>query len=146
MANRVLKVTKEMYWCAKTLLNGGASNKEVMDYFKLSDETVRRIKNAESYEDFRQYTYNYKKNYAAKKAAQEAAAKKAEAEKIAAQVGAIPAAQIPQATAPQKPVSVTVQATHYMDMKLDKLVELLTGLSAKLAVIIDDLYGTKPNL
>lgn len=149
MGNRVHAVTKEMYWCAKTLLNGGATNKEVMDYFKLSDETVRRIKKSENYEDFRQYTYNYKKNFAIKKAAEEAAAKKAaeeakkaEAAKIAEEVGAVPAAQIIQLPSqPQKPISMTIQATHYMETKLDKVIELLTGISAKLAFIVTDLYG-----
>ena len=38
--------------------------------------------------------------------------------------------------------SVTVQTTYYVNQKLDKIEELLKGISAKLACIIDDLYGT----
>ena len=58
-----------------------------------------------------------KKAAAEKEAAEkEAEAKKAEAAKVAEQVGAVPAAQIVTLPSqPQKPISVTVQATHYMN-------------------------------
>ena len=40
--------------------------------------------------------------------------------------------------------SVTVQTTYYVSQKLDKLVELMTGISAKLAFVVDELTGCKP--
>ena len=155
------KITKSAFNCAKMLLKGGATNKEVAEFLQISDETVRRIKKAETYEEYLNISYAlsgayYKKKRiaeeaAAKKAAEEEAArkaeeeaKKAEAAKVAETVGAVPAAQIVplQAKPLDKPISITIQATHYMETKLDKTNELLTCISAKLAAIIDDLYGT----
>ena len=148
---RGTKVTKSVFECGKILFKGGATNKEVMDFLHLSNETVRRLKNAETYEEYLQISYSlsgtgYKRRKAAEaKAAAEKEAKKAEAEKVAEKVGAVPASRIITIPDPtqQKPVSMTIQATHYMETKLDKCIELLTGISAKLACIIDDLYGTK---
>ena len=154
------KITKSIYNCIKTLLAGGATNKEISEYLMLAEETIRMVKKSENYEDYLSLSFRlsgayYKKmrlekEAAEKKAAEEEAArkeeaaKKAEAEKVAKEVGAIPASQI---TAPPvmagKPISVTVQATHFMETKLDKCIELLTCICAKLAAIIDDLYGTK---
>lgn len=51
----------------------------------------------------------------------------------------------PQKPPEVKPVSITVQATHYVESELRKTNELLTGISAKLAFIIDELCGVKTN-
>lgn len=147
------KVTKSIYNCIKTLLNGGATNKEICEYMKLSDETIRRIKKSETYEEYLQISYSlsgafYKKRRlereaAEKKAAEEDAARKAEAAKVAEKVGAVPAAQIIQLPAQtQKPISMTIQATHFMETKLDQVLEILKIMNNKLGAIIDDLYGT----
>lgn len=46
----------------------------------------------------------------------------------------------PKAEKPQEvKQTVTIQATHYMMQELQKMNELLTGISAKLAFIVDEL-------
>ena len=84
------KITKSAFNCAKMLLKGGATNKEVAEFLQISDETVRRIKKAETYEEYLNISYAlsgayYKKKRiaeeaAAKKAAEEEATRKAEEE------------------------------------------------------------------
>ena len=127
------KVTKEMFECAKILFNGGASNREVERYLNLSDWTVCRIKRSENYEEYLQGVYAKSAAYRAKKAAEQAAKKAAEdvkpAEEKAAQVV-------------EHRQSISIQATHYMETKLDQVIEQMKLINAKLGAIIDDLYGT----
>ena len=136
---KATKVTQRVFDAVKILLEAGNTQIDVCSYMKLSHDVVNFIARAETLEEYQAMVYE--RSHKAKQRA--IAAKKAEAAKVAEQVGAVPATQIVHSTEqPQKPISVTIQATHYMETKIDKCIELLTGISAKLAVIIDDLYGT----
>ena len=152
-----VRVTKNQFECAKILIKGGAKNKEVAEFLNVSEETVRRIKLSETYEDYLHNSYAMSGTYyRRKREAEEAAARKAEEEarqaeerkkaEEAAKQAKEAAKKAEEEKKPQQVVehrtSVTVQATHYMETKLDKCIELLTCISAKLAAIIDDLYGT----
>ena len=167
------KITKSIYNCIKTLLAGGATNKEISEYLMLSEETIRRVKKSENYEDYLSLSFRlsgayYKKmrlekEAAEKKAAEEEAtrmaeaAKKAEAEKKAAEKKATEDKEYldkvykafdktQEIVAPpamnNKPISMTIQATHFMETKLDVVIDLLKVMNNKLGAIIDDLYGT----
>lgn len=129
------KVTQSKFNAVKTLLKGGATVREVMEYLELSDNTVYMIKQAETLVEY--------ENMIAEKALRDKqrAAIKAKERKQAAQ---------PQAQPQDKPVeivkevrqTVTVQATHFMMEEMRKTNELLTCISAKLAFIVDELCGT----
>ena len=129
------KVTQSKFNAVKTLLKGGATVREVMEYLELSDNTVYMIKQAETLVEY--------ENMIAEKAFRDKqrAAIKAKEREQAAQ---------PQAQPQDKPVevvkevrqTVTVQATHFMMEEMRKTNELLTCISAKLAFIVDELCGT----
>lgn len=128
------KVTQSKFNAVKTLLKGGATVREVMEYLELSDNTVYLIKQAETLVEY--------ENMIAEKALRDKqrAAIKAKEREQAAQ---------PQAQPQDKPVevvkevrqTVTVQATHFMMEEMRKTNELLTCISAKLAFIVDELCG-----
>lgn len=129
------KVTQSKFNAVKTLLKGGATVREVMEFLELSDNTVYMIKQAETLVEY--------ENMIAEKALRDKqrAAIKAKEREQAAQ---------PQAQPQDKPVevvkevrqTVTVQATHFMMEEMRKTNELLTCISAKLAFIVDELCGT----
>lgn len=86
----------------------------------------------------------------AKSKAKMKAKKLAEVQKAAEAVGAVPAAALvpPVPAEPAVQViehrqSVTIQATHYMHELLKEQNDLLKGISAKLAFIVDELCGVK---
>ena len=109
------KVTDSVFWAAKTLFKGGASNKEIGEYLKLSPCTVKWIKKAETPEEYR--------NIIA--AAHIPKSKKAE-----------PEIQNPAQIIEHRQ-SVTVQATHYMETELRAHTEILKCISAKLAHMME---------
>ena len=133
------KMTESKFKAIKILLNGGATVKEAAEYMKVSTAVVYMVNKSETLEEYQAYgaeRETKRKQTAAMKAKQEAARKAAE------KVGAVPAAQmIPQVVEHRQ--NVQIQATHYMETKLDKCIELLTGISNKLAAIVSDLYGVK---
>ena len=51
----------------------------------------------------------------------------------------------PQKEAVERQQTVTIQASFYMQKELEKTNELLTIISNKLAFIVDELCGVKPN-
>lgn len=121
------KITIGMYNAVKRLQADGATVKEVMEYFNLSDSTVRRCFNAE--------TFNEYENETAARARQlrASAAKK--------QNDPVPV-PMQQEVIHKHEQSVTVIANHYMAEQLQKQTELLTLISNKLAFIVDELCGT----
>lgn len=155
------KLTESKYNAIKLLLKGGASHAEAAKYMDVSQNTVYSINKSETFEEYNHMKAEYEmRRIKAIKARKEAEARAAEEQRIAEQkaqeakkaaesVGAVPASQIVKQTeAPAEIVkeirqTVTVQATHYMESELKKCVELLTGISAKLAFVIDDLCGVK---
>lgn len=128
-------VDKKLYDMVKILLSGGAKYKEISDYTGLGDSTIYRIKSSENFTDYQNIIAEmkliWKKNYAKKKAAEEAASAKAAPKKEPKQE--------PQTVEHKQ--TVTVQTTYYVSQKLDAIAELLKGISAKLAFIVDELTG-----
>lgn len=156
MSYKTSKVTESVFNAIRTLLKGGANLEECSEYMKVSTSTVSLIKKSETYEEYKSNCYltsaAYRKRMAAMKAKEEQEKKKLieenkkKAEKIAKEVGAVPASEMVKQNQPVQVVehrqSVTVQATHFMDMKMDEIIKLLTVMNNKLGAIIDDLYGT----
>ena len=142
MEAKSVKIDLRMFNAVKTLVAGGATIAECANYMSISTATVKYIKAAETYEEYRNIiaAVNIRKRERenAKKAAAEAPS---------------PVAPVPipaPAPEPVKPAQivehkydVTVQTTHYMSQKLDKIEELLKGISQKLGYICEDLYGSK---
>ncbi len=145
-------VDPKMFDCVKILLQSGATRAEIEKYTGLGHTAIYRISVSETYADYKDLLAAIAleiREKKAKKAAEKVAAEKAAAEKAAAEKKPEP---VPE---PEKPAeqpaqvvehrqTVTVQATYYVSQKLDAMTELLKTISAKLACIIDDLYGTGP--
>lgn len=135
MANyRQGKVTQGIFDAVKICLESGNSIEQTAKFMKLSWDVVALIRDAETLMDYKSAMYakceNRRKKNAAIKAAQE---KKTEQETK------------PKPEEPVKnPTVIKIEATHYMMQELQKTNELLTGISAKLAQIVSDLYGVKP--
>ena len=121
------KVTQGIFDAVKICLNSGNNISETATFMKLSWNVVSIISKTETLEEYKaaMYEYNSRKQ-TQKKAimAKEQAKEKPEATQVV-----------------EHRQTVTVQATHYMEMELKKQTELLTVISNKLAAIIDDLYG-----
>ena len=129
-AKNSIKVTKSLFDAAKILMENGANNVEVSKYLKISKEPVAMIRKAETYEEYQQLMYEYSLNGRRRAAAIKAKEQEAKAE---------PKTENPQEVVKEVRQTVTIQATHYMMQELQKTNELLTGISAKLAFIVDEL-------
>ena len=125
------KLTEGQYKAIKTLLRGGASQKEAAEYMQVSPNTVYWVSKAETFEEYQQNSAERQLEYK-----RVAAIKANGAEKTSVQ--ATPAA--PQVVEQRN--TITIQATHYMMQKLEETNNLLKLISNKLAYIVDDLYGT----
>jgi len=125
------KLTEGQFKAIKTLLRGGATQKEAAEYMQVSPNTAFWVAKAETFEE-----YQHMKAEKHLERKQVAAIKAKETEKTAAQ--GTPAA--PQVVEQRQ--TITIQATHYMMQKLEETNNLLKLISNKLAYIVDDLYGT----
>lgn len=125
------KVTPRVYDAVKLLLESGSSQAEVARYMKLSQDVVGFIARSENLEEYKALMYERYKSAQQKRAAA-INAKKASAEKD----------DVPEQKVVEYKQSVTIQATHYMETKLDQVIEQMKLINAKLGAIIDDLYGT----
>lgn len=128
-------VDKRMFDCIKMLLENGASYEECAKYMKVGLSTVGRIKAAETFEEYKQQM-----NVAALKYRQSKKAKQ-EQEKASSTPAKEEKPQEPQPQVVEYRQSVTIQATHYVEMELKKHTELLTLISNKLAYIVEELAG-----
>lgn len=139
------KVTQRVFDAAKILFEGGAKGAEVSKYLKISMPTAYMIKNAETYDEYKAVAYekSAKKQKAAmaKKAAIEAK-KTAEAKTEQPTPEEKKEYVQPAAQVVEHRQSVTVQTTHFVEGKIDVLIEQMKLINAKLGAIIDDLYGT----
>ena len=139
------KVTPRLFDAAKVLQESGCTRQEIADHLKISKNVANMIWNAETYDDYKAMMFErgQRNRNKAKKAIE---AKKAAAEKAASEVGAVPAVELVQQEKPVQVVehrqSVQITATHYMETKIDLLIEQMKLVNAKLGAIIDDLYGT----
>ena len=117
------KITIGIFNAIKRLQKDGATVKEVMSYFGISDATAYRCFNSETLEEY--------ENIKATERIRAANAKKP-------QINTTPT---PQEVIHKHEQSVTVIANHYMAEQLQKQTELLTLISNKLAFIVDELTG-----
>ena len=131
------KITPGIFSAAKLLIENGANNTEVSKYLKVSMDVVAMFRKAETYEEYQSLMYQYSQEMRKR----QAAIKAKEQEKEQAK------AEPPQTTCKPEEINrvVTVQLSHYVMSELQKQNELLTGISNKLAFIIDELCGVKTN-
>lgn len=122
------KVDQKLFDAVKIMLESGATGPEIEKFMKISSWTISKIRSAENYEE-------YKAILAARALAMKEKAKKApaEAQKAPSDVKQ----ECPQVVEHRQ--NVTVQTTFYVSQKLDKLCELLSAISAKLAFVVDEL-------
>lgn len=134
-------VDYKMFMCVKALLRSGETQKVIADYMQLGEATVGRINRAEDWDD-----YQNRKREAAFFARQKTQKKPAQAPAPAPQpvpqvFSPVPTPE-PQPQVVEHRTNVTLQTTHYVSQKMDELIKLMTGISAKLAFVVDELTGT----
>ena len=129
------KLTERQFNAIKTLLKGGATQKEAAEYMQVSPNTAYWIDKAETFEEYLQIKaekqLSNKKRVAAIKAKEKAQEKAQEAPQTAA------------SQVIEHRQTVTVQATWAMMQEMQKTNKLLELISNKLAYIVDELCGTK---
>lgn len=124
-----IKVTKEIYDCAKILFKGGATLQEVASYLKLGVSTAARIRQSETLEDYRQIQASLVANWKGNKKKQEEQPKEK------------PEEAKPEEAKPQ-PKQVSVSGQYQMNRIVEILKEqneILKLLSNKIAFIVDEL-------
>lgn len=128
-------VDEKLFRAVKIMLQGGATYDEIEKFFGISSATITRIKRSESLQEYRQQAAAIQATYKAKaKAAKatEMAPKAPETAPVSEPVKSIDPSG-------QRPITVQVQATHYMMEELRKQNEILEGISRKLAYIVEQL-------
>ena len=132
------KITQSIFTAAKILTENGASIAEIAKYLKISDASVKYIRQAENYDEYKAIVAAV----SAKQTAKRRAAKKTEKEEP--KLVSLPEKK------EERPVqvvehrqTVTVQATWAMTQEMQKTNKLLESISNKLAFIVDELCGTK---
>ena len=138
------KVTERIFDAAKVLLESGSTIKETAKYLKLSEDVIRMIYNSETFMDYKATMYERSSSARKRRAAAAIEAKKAAEAKQASETKPEEKKEYvqPAAQVVEHRQSVTIQATHFMETKLDVLIEQMKLINAKLGAIIDDLYGT----
>ena len=120
------KVTPSMFSAVKICLESGNNIAETSRFMKLSKAVVTLIRDSETFEDYKTAMWQRAK---------------------ACHAGTRKKKETPEANTEEviKEIksTVQVQASKYMEDRISEAVDLLKTISAKLAVIIDDLYGTK---
>lgn len=138
MANfRQGKVTQGVFDAVKICLESGNSVSETAKFMKMAWDTVQLIRDAETLEEYKASAYERTKKFkqvAAIKAKQNTKQEVKQEEKT----------EVKPEEPVKNPTVIKIEATHYMMQELQKTNELLTGISAKLAQIVSDLYGVKP--
>lgn len=117
------KVTPNFYEVCKLMLKGGASVKEVSEYMKISANVVYDIKNADSYDDYKQKIAEY--------AIRRRKAQKPEDDKR-------PEAPVADDKKPGGTLSSNYQINRIYELMKSQN-ELLTLISNKLAYIVESL-------
>jgi len=147
---RAKNIDKKMFDCIKILLNGKASYTEIQDFTNVGRTTISRIAHCENWEDYQQqmaamrvawHANKYNANKAAKKAAEQAAADRAREEKEKAAKAAAEAVKAVPAASLVPPSGQMVTVPYRVYEMMTKQIELLTGISNKLAFIVDELTG-----
>ena len=123
-------IDERAFRAVKIMLDGGASYAEITEFLKVSSASIGRIRNCQTFEDFKKA--RQAEAFMAKKAAQEKETAKKQTEEV----------KVESETKVIHEQSITIQATHYMMQELKQTNEYLKLISTKLCAIIDDLYGT----
>ena len=126
------KVTQGIFDAVKICLSSGNTVAETARFMKLSSDVVSIIRDSETLEEYKAQMYA---KYAKRKQAAAINAKTKDEPKPEPE----PVKQV------ANPTVIKVEATHYMMQELQKTNELLTAISAKLAFIVEELTGVKPN-
>ena len=137
-------VDQKMFDCVKILLQSKTPRAEIEKYTGLGHTAIYRISVSETFQDYKNLLAAIAleiREKKAKKVAEKAAAEK-KPEPVPEPEPEKPAEQPAQVVEHRQ--NITIQATYYVSQKLDRIEELLKTISAKLACIIDDLYGTGP--
>lgn len=125
-------VDQKLYDAVKIMLDNGASVSETVKYMGISNYTIYSIKNTENFTEYKNFLVA--RSLERKKAKEKSAVKETDAENaLAEQKNSKPTQVV------EHRQNVTVQTTYYVSQKLDKLCELLTAISAKLAFIVEEL-------
>lgn len=130
------RITESKFKAVKTLLKGGASVREIMEYLQVSEPVVYGIKKVDTFEE-----YVNARTAKALEQKQVAAIKAKEKEKEKAATEAKPEPKPEPATEAKLklPQTVIFQPTHYMMQEMQKTNELLALISNKLSYIVDQL-------
>lgn len=123
------KMTESKFTAIKLLLKSGATYKEAAEYMDVSPATVGRVQAAETFEEYKN----------ALVVAARAMAAKRKDKKPTETPGNAPKQPVQTAEAQQP---APVQLPFYVMEQLRKTNELSTGISQKLAYIVEDLCGT----
>ena len=123
-------VTQKLFDAVKTMLECGAPVEEISKYIGLHRNTIYRIRKSENLEEYKHnsMTAAVYMNYKNKKDLEKAGNQTDNKQETHAVSQVVEHKQ-----------SVTLQTTYYVSQKLDKLCELLTAISAKLAFVVDEL-------
>lgn len=142
---RSKNIDKKMFDCIKILLDGKASYTEIQNFTNVGRTTVSRIANSESWEDYQQQMAAMRAAWhcrvAEKKAEEQAVADRAKEEKEKAAKAAAEAVKAVPAASLVPPVGQMVTVPYRVYEMMTKQIELLTGISNKLAFIVDELTG-----
>lgn len=148
-------VDKKMFDLIKILIQSDTPYAEISEYTGVQKTTIARVRSAANWTEYcnilAAMALEQRQKKAAERKAKEAIKKEMEAkqkEQEAKQKQAFhnlepsPEEKKQEQVVKEVRQNVTVQTTYYVSQKLDAMTELLKGISAKLACIIDDLYGT----
>lgn len=131
-----VKMTESLFIAIKSLLDAGAKYSEVKKFYGVSDNTCKRVREADSFAEYKQIIAAI----SAKQIEQKKARKLKELQPVAEKVGAVPASEIPPTPqVVEHKQSVTIQATHYMMQEMQETNRLLKEISNKLAFIVEQL-------
>jgi len=131
---RAPKVDRKMFDACKILFDGGATIYEVSKFTNLSETTAKRIKRADTFEEYQaELTAMCLEQRKRSQKKKEETEKKPEPEPVKAEQKPVEVKEIRQ--------SITMQTTHYVETKIDIMIDLLKNLNAKLAFVVDELTG-----
>lgn len=144
-----VEMTPKLFSAVKLLLESKAPYKEITKYLGVSESNISKVSASETWEEYLAIlaaeAKKQRERFAARKAAEEAYSEKAKEEKkrklepVAEAVGAVPAASL--VTPPAQTVQQMITVPYRLYEVLQKQTEILTGISNKLAYIVEELAG-----
>ena len=120
--NMKTKVDEKKFNCVKILLESNTPWKEIMDYMEISNTTLGRIRQASTFEEYKQIQIAAAISYKQKEKKEEPKEQPKEVVQVV-----------------EHRQSVQIQATHYMQEQMREMNEYLKLISAKLAFIVEEL-------